>query len=563
MRHETAATASRWCFVQVAVIVLVTSAAYSGSLRGTFVSDDTVEVANRPLIRSLDGAHVREMLTTFDGPNYTPVTVLSLAVNYRLLGPHPWGFHLGNLLIHIAAALTVYALLQRLTPAPTVACIAALLWAIHPLQVESIAWISERKNVLSGLFFFAAFHSYLAFSERPRARTYCALVAFYLLAVLAKMNTMVLPAVCLAYEAAFRFRLRRLDVIATLPLFGLGALVAWYNLAGNPIHGGDYWGGSALVTWMTSTVVVFRYLRNVLVPTDLCVFYDVPLRDSLLDAPVLLSVLGLLGLMAAVIWSVRRKHPEGFWILWFGITLAPMLNIIPFRSLMNDRYMYLPILGPLALVCTAGSVLARRRSLRGPLLAGAAAVVVTCAGLTFRRVDIWANPFAMWKDWVARTYYMGGEPIFRQEDLEAKITYLRGIAVREPSLAVARGNLGAIYFENGWFAEALSQLQAARQLAPTQAVISYNLGRAYARVGRLQDAKSELERAAQLDPYAFMTHLTLARVSRAVGDATGERKAYAACARLRPTDFNSSPFFLRDRENLHAVDDEVTRHQAN
>jgi cytochrome c-type biogenesis protein CcmH/NrfG len=550
--RQVTSTTSRRVF-HLAAMALVIAATYSGSLSGTFVSDDTVEVANKPMIRSLDVHHVREMLTTFDGANYMPITVLSFAANYRLTGPKPLGFHLGNILLHTACALLVYALLLRLELQPHLACITALLWAVHPLQVESVAWISERKNVLSGAFFFAAFYFYVLFSQRPRLRTYVALLVLFVLAVLAKMNTMVLPAVALAYETAFRFRLRARDVLAALPMVGIAAGVAWYNVAGNPIHGGDYHGGSALVTWLSSCVVVFRYLRNLLLPIDLSVFYDVPLRGSLLDLPVLLSVLGLAGLAVAVVFSVSIKRREGFWILWFAITLAPMLNIVPFRSMMNDRYMYLALLGPLALVTSAAAALVRLRRLRIPLVVGAAAAIAACASLTFRRVDIWASPLALWKDWALRVPYSAADPVYRQEDLDAKVAYLRQASQREPSLAIARNNLGALYFESGSFGEAVQELEAARKLAPDQPAILYNLGRAYAYAGRLPDAKAVLERAAALDPYAFQTQLILGRVCRILGDAENARRAYEACARIQPTHFNSSPYFKRDRDFLRAV----------
>jgi cytochrome c-type biogenesis protein CcmH/NrfG len=550
--RQVASTASRRV-LHVAATVFVIAAAYSGSLRGAFVSDDTVEVANKPMIRSLDAHHVREMFATFDGANYVPITVLSFAVNYRLTGPEPFGFHLGNLLLHTGCALLVYVLLLLLDLQPDLACITALLWAVHPLQVESVAWISERKNVLSGVFFFAAFHFYLLFSQRPSVRTYVALLVLFLLAMLAKMNTMVLPAVALAYEAAFRFRLRARDVLAAFPMFGIAAGVAWYNLAGNPIHGGDYWGGSALVTWLSSCVVVFRYLRNLLLPIDLSVFYDVPLRGSLLDLPVLLSVLGLVGLAVAVVFSVFIKRREGFWILWFAITLAPMLNIVPFRSMMNDRYVYLALLGPLTLITSATAALARVRWVRLPLAAGAAVTIVACASLTYRRVEIWASPLAMWKDWALRVPYWAADPVYTQEDLAAKVAYLRQASHGEPSLAIAGNNLGALYFENGRFDEAVQELEAAGKLAPDQPAILYNLGRACAYAGRLPEAKAALEGAAALDPYEFRTQLILARVCRILGDAENARRAYEACARIRPTDFNSSAYFKRDRDFLRAV----------
>ena len=262
-------------------IAVVTIAAFGPSVSGEFVSDDTQSVRDNPLLRSLDGTHLKAIFSSFDDSNYIPIKVLSLAIDRSLWGPSPTGFHVTNILLHVLCALLVFAILMRLEMPPIASCLAALVWAVHPLQVESVAWISERKNVLSGLFFLAAFLLYLSYSETGRTRTYIAIVALFVLATLSKMNTMVLPALCLAYEATYRFRLRRRDLQAALPLLGIGAMVGWYNLSGNPIHGASYHGGSAIVTWLSSSVVVFRYLGNAVLPVSLCSSYDVPLRDSL------------------------------------------------------------------------------------------------------------------------------------------------------------------------------------------------------------------------------------------------------------------------------------------
>ena len=140
-------------FFHSALIVILIFVAYSGSFDGEFVSDDIRRVRDNPTIQSLQWSNIKEIFTTFDGANYMPLKVLSLAVDYQLWGPTPTGFHITNLLIHIFCALLIYNILIRIGMHPPPACLIALLWAIHPLQVESVAWISERKNVLSGLFF--------------------------------------------------------------------------------------------------------------------------------------------------------------------------------------------------------------------------------------------------------------------------------------------------------------------------------------------------------------------------------------------------------------------------
>jgi len=545
---------TRSCALPAAAIVLVTIAAYARSLFGEFISDDVQNVRDNELLRSLDWAHVRGIFTSFDDANYIPVKVMSLAIDARLWGPAPTGFHVTNLILHILCALTVWSVLMKLELPPVPACLAALAWAVHPLQVESVAWISERKNVLSGLFFFAAFRLYLSYSESPRARTYVAILALFVLAVLSKMNTMVLPAVCLACEWAFRFRLRRRDCLASLPLFGIGLLVAWFNLSGNPIHGSTYHGGSAIVTWLSSAVVVFRYLGNAFLPVRLCVFYDVPLRDSLLDPPVLGSVVGLLLLGALVAWCRRSRRRVGFWILWFGLTLAPMLNIVPFRSLMNDRYMYLALLGPCACVAFLASGRALSPGLSRLVFALSAGAITVCAALSFARVGVFASELSLWKDWTPRLPYIAGDELYIQPDYEAKVDFLRAAMNGARYPARVENNLGALYFEADRTEEAIPLLESASAHEPGSAPILLNLGRALTRTGDLVRARQVLMNAVTAAPYDFLSHLSLARVELRLRNAAGARRELEACARIRPNAAEAG-YWARERDDLRRLEE--------
>jgi tetratricopeptide (TPR) repeat protein len=523
----------RILILHVALIIGVTGIAYSGSFAGQFVSDDITAIRDNPILRSLGWENLKTIFSTFDGANYMPLKVLSLAVDHSLWGSSTTGYHGTNWLLHVGCALLIYAILRRLGMQAIAALLAALLWAVHPLQVESVAWISERKNVLSGLFFFAAFYVYLSYSETGRSSTFLVVVALYGLALLSKMNTVVLPAVCLAYEATFRFRIRRQDVIASLPLFALGGLVVAYNLAGNPIHATGYHGGSAIVTWLSSATVVFRYLGAGIWPVDLRYGYHVPLRGSLLDPVVLLSLLGIAAIAASTFWMYRRRRPETFWVLWFWITLVPMLNIVPFRSLMQDRYMYLPLLGPLALAATSLGAL-RSDALRRGAAAAAILAIVGCGVLTHRQVEVWDNSLALWKAWALHEDHIFGDLRYVSREHPQKVAWLREVIAREPGLATAHNNLGSLYVQEDRNAKALRHFERAAELDAENAHILLNLGRAHAALGDYGSARPALERAAEIEPYHYVIRLNLARVYLRERDAPRARAQLEACARIKP-----------------------------
>ena len=523
---------TRWW--HAVAIVVVASAAYAGSLDGAFVSDDHVSVERNAVIRGLDAAHLARIATTFDDANYIPVKVLTIAVDYRLWGLDPTGYHVTNVAIHAAAALVVYALLARMGLAPAVAVLAALAWAVHPVQVESVAWISERKNVLSGLLFLAAFHVYLGFSARPSAARYALVVLLYGLALLSKMNTVVLPAIVLAYEVAWRGRWRWRDGAVVLPLLALGAVVVWANLAGNTSHGASWHGGGPVVTWLSSAVVVWRYVAKLVWPVGLAARYAVPLYGSLLDPPVLAAVVGLAALGVAIAWMVATRRRAAFWLAWFVVCLAPMLNVIPFRSLMQDRYLYLPLLGPIALVAFALD--ARLRAPRARRLAGAAAVaLLAVAGTrTVDLVEMWDSDFTLWQGEARTAAFLAPDPVYVPPEAEARRAYLRRALEGRPSSPFLRNNLAGMAYSAGRAADAVPGLEAAHVLAPEHPTILVNLGRAYARTDRPDDARRLLERAVARAPYDVQVHLALGRLLLSLGDAAGARRALELAASLIP-----------------------------
>lgn len=517
------------------LIAVLTFVTYSGSFDGDFVSDDVRGIQQNELLGSLEWDNVKRIFTERRESNYIPITVLSLAVDQAVFGPAPFGYHVTNLVLHIACGLLVYRLLVRFQLPPLAACLAALLWAVHPLNVESVAFMSERKNVLSTLFFLAGFLAYLGFSESGRWSRYLIVLALFVLAVLSKMNTMVLPAVCLAYEITSRFRLRLRDVLASIPMLAIGAGIAWMAVSSSSVWGTSYHGGSAAVTWLTSSTVVFRYLRRVVLPTDLSESYTVPLRGSVLDPVVALSLLGLLALLVVFFRLVVDKRPQAFWFAWFGITLSPMLNIVPFPTLMQDRYMYLPLIGIVALVADVLARWGRSRGHQRALAAATATIVLVFAVMTHHRVEAWSTPISLWEDRALRDYYIASDSARRSiPQQEAKMESLRRSLENDPSNAVLHNNLGALFFELRDLETAKQHLERAARLDPEDPIVLLNLGRTYRWIGDLEKAERALEEAVEADPYSFFAHLNLARVHLAGGQASAARAALDAAERIRP-----------------------------
>jgi tetratricopeptide (TPR) repeat protein len=526
------------------VIALATTLAYAGSFSGGWISDDGPLVVENTSLHALSFENIETIATSrSDGVNYIPLNFLSLAIDRAIFGLWPPGFHLVNLMLHIATAFAIYFFVRRIPESAGLAAAAALLWAVHPVQVESVAWISERKNLLSTLFFVLAFDAYLRFSAAPRARTYLIVLLLFVAALLSKVNTIVLPAMTLIYEIAMRRRLRLQDVAAALPLFACGALVAWANLSGNTSHGATYHGGSLVSTLQTSSTTIPRYLANVVAPFDLSGYYPVILRASWLDPTVAFSVAVIAALVALTCWLAWRGAPDAFWLAWFGITLSPMLNLIPFPALMNDRYLYLPLLGALVPLLRIGQTLLQRMDALRLAPAAVAIVVAISVGLTVARVPVFRNELNLWADFGLRFSYITSDrpwgPPPRREEKQLLAEALK----RHPERAALHNNVGGFAFEEGRFADALGSLERAYALGPDDPTIALNLGRTYLALNRVDDAVRTLERAVQLEPAAFFPQLNLARGYLLRGDLVRARATLE-----RAKSIKQEPFFWQQVE---------------
>ena len=537
--------------VALATIGSLTILAYARSFEGQWISDDVTLVAEEQSVHSLSPANLRTIATSrTDGVNYMPLNFLSIAIDYHLWGPFPAGFHLMNLMIHLANAFAIYFLLLRLRESPGLATAAALVWSLHPVQVETVAWISERKNVLSTLFFLLAFHTYLRYSARPRPATYVGLVGAYLAALLSKVNTIVLPALTLAYEVVWHGRLRARNVLATIPLFACGFAVAFANLHGNTSHGAAYHGGSLAVTMRTSSTTIPRYLWNALVPFDLSYVYEVPLRASWADPPVAGALSVIVGLVALTCWLAWRRQPDAFWLAWFGITLSPMLNLVPFPALMNDRYLYLPLLGLVVPILHLG----RRILDRFGAAAAAPWVVGTIACglgvLTMQRVPVFRNELNLWADGMLKTCYITADYPWGPPPRVEEKRLLEDERQRHPDRACLYNNLGGFAFEDNRLADALPLLARAADLDPTHPTIALNLGRTQLALGRNADAIRTLELATALEPPSFFAQLNLARAYLRTNDLARAR-ATLVTAKTIKTDPN---FWLGFERQLAAAE---------
>lgn len=504
-------------------MALLAVLAFLPALENGFVAwDDDRNFLENPRYRGLGLTQLRWMWTTFHMGHYIPLSWMTLGLDYTVWGMNPFGYHLTSVLLHAGAAVALYFVALRLFRSmagpwradprgPALAAAgAALLFALHPLRVESVAWVTERRDVLSGLFFFLSLLGYLRAVDRvpPDRRRLGAALALFVCALLSKASAVVLPAVLLVLDV---YPLRRLGgdrgwwgpVARTVYLEKLVFLVpAAAAAALAPVALGDLpqlgvAGKLAVSAWSW----VF-YLWKSVVPAGLSPLYPMPDEVHPFAGRFVLAYAAVIGI-AVVVWRARRRMP-GLAVAWltYGVVLLPLLGVFQNGpQIAADRYTYLAgaVLG---LLGAAGLAFLAR-----PLALGAgAAIVVALGGLTWKQIGIWHDSERLWTRVIDQgaeselAYTNLGNELVRQGRVEEAIERFRQALAIKPGFAEAHAGWGTALARAGRPAEAIERYRLAVESWPGYARAHGNWGAALAQLGRLDEAIEHYRRALELDP---------------------------------------------------------------
>ncbi len=507
---ESVQRRDRWIAAALLVTTLLLFSRVLGPGYGFVNYDDPDYVTANPHVQAgFSAAGVKWALTAGIASNWHPLTWMSHQLDWSWFGNAPRGHHATSVVLHALNAALAFAALRRLTGAVWTSAFCAALFAWHPLRVESVAWVSERKDVLSGFFWFAVLWAYAVYAERRRAndgrarRFYgLALVAFAL-GLMAKPMLVTLPCVLLLLDVWPLGRARAIQpagrpevgpylslVLEKLPFFALaaGSSVATYFVQK---AGGSVTEALALDARLGNAVIaVVRYVGKFLLPFDLAVLYPHPGHWPARQIVAALCVIG--GLTAIAGWQLRRRPWIAIGWCWFLGTLVPVIGIVQVGlQSMADRYTYLTMLG----VQIAGLWTLREwvtsPGARRPWAIVGAGVLLACAARTWNQQGVWQNSFTLFDHALAvtadnylahnnRGIYLGDAG----RTAEAVEDYRRALAIR-PDYAEANNNLGRILVQEGRPAEAVPLLRRAVAARPTQLEARNNLANALSDAGAL------------------------------------------------------------------------------
>jgi protein O-mannosyl-transferase len=459
----------------VCALVLLTVAAHIRGLNGQFVDwDDTTHITQNPVIRSLSPANLWAMFTLPAAKLYVPMTWLTFAVDYQMWGHNAFGYHLTNLLLHAANTILVFFLVFRLMRARAlpVAALTAALFGVHPLRVESVAWATERKDVLFAFFYLLGLLAYLRWQDGRNRRAYWWTFSFFVFSALSKSAAVTFPAVLLLLDAV---RLRRIAFTEKIPFFVAGAIIAFATVSAQAFGRGETVADvQAIPIWARLGLVGYCplfYVGKFLLPFHLCPIY--PTFDEMGWTPLrALFWLMAFALVCSTAFAMRRPMPA-VWPAWlfYLITLLPTIGVMPVGiHVVADRYSYLPMLG-LALILS-DSIVAFADSwprLRRFILTLAGATVIGLAILSAHYTGVWSD----------------SETLFQS------------VLTQYPNCLPAHVNLTVWYNRHNRYDEAIFHGRRAVEIAPAGLPGRKNLAFALIKAGRYREAVAVLRVAVE------------------------------------------------------------------
>jgi tetratricopeptide (TPR) repeat protein len=455
-------------YLTAAALVMAVFICYANSMGNDFVFDDQylVLIYSRP--RSF--SHLLEMLID----SYRPVRNLSYILDFAVWGANPFGFHLTNVLIHAANTVLVFFLIRRFTVSSIIPALTALIFAVHPIQTDAVAYISGRRDVLFTLFYLAAFHSYLTYRNSKSRLSFALFLVLWALGLMSKEMAVSLPLVIFIwnfcefwpeeegnwtkrYFGAARKAFNR-DRWLYIALTVAAIAFTWYMLfiryasgrAGK--EGLHYWGDSLFATVLTVIKVHAWYLKQLIYPTPIAQYFGAfDVSTSLFDLRVLVSLAVVTATVAAGFAMLKRNRLMAFAILSYFAMLLPVSQIIPHHELLADHYLYLPMMGFGLLVASLVREFATRTGQARQIAYAAVTVfIIALAVMTVIRNRDWKDEFSVWQanykavpESPRASYNLGGLNIRR--DPRRAETLLKESLASDPSFEPAYLSLARLY----------------------------------------------------------------------------------------------------------------------
>ncbi len=584
--------------LHIIFLIALTFLLYLNSFQNSFTNwDDQELIINNPKIKSLNAENILDIFTSPTGADYLPLKEISYALDYRIWKLNPFGYHLANVILYAGNIVVVYLIINLLFENSVVALLASSYFAIHPVHVESVTWLSGRKDVLCGFFFFLAFYLYLKYSSGKRNLTpYLFSVISFFFACFSKPVAVVLPLGIFLYEITFKKEEKNIlrKFTRCIPYFLISIFISYLTIRiGIKYTTVKSYSGFNIFKILFSFInVLFSYLKKIIFPVNLCALYGSDRKTEMsVFSFIILSV--LLVLMVLFLFKLYRRRKEIFFCLaWFPLMLLPVSGIVPLSIEKADRYLFIPLFGVSILVgilftCLlnpSGENIAENKTDRLPRSLWSLAMtkgdsksdksllspgdwgdfyhlnyilgqhVMNCfcilvalflSVLTIERNAVWKDSFTLWSDVIKKSPQIASAHnnlgnVFKETNQidEAMEEYKKAVRI-DPENAKAHFNLASLYQEQGNMNDAVLHYREAIRIKPDLEEAYNNLGNILVKEGRFEEALKEYKKAIKISPDYFPANLNLGVIYYKTGQLPESIRYFEKALSLNPKSSDS------------------------
>ena len=493
-------------YIGLFIIALITFVAYLPALQNGFVWDDDDYIRNNPLIRSIN---IKEIFSQYVMGNYHPLTILGHAFQFQLFELSEKGYHAVNILLHLLNTALVFYAVFHLSEKTIVALVAAALFGVHPIHVESVAWASELKDLLYTFFFLCSYIYYLKYQKDKKRKFYFLSVFLFLLSLLSKAMAASLPVLLLLTDYFKGYKINTKSIIEKAPYFILALIFGLVAIAAQKTSG-----ATDIALYPMHQRIVFAsygfitYLFKLILPLNLCAYYAYPIKEGgEIPAQYYGYLILLLGLLAYTFYSLRHSKKIFFAIGFFAATVFLVLQLLPVGgAIMADRYSYIPSIGIFYLAGEGFYWLWNRKSLRTVAFIILGTMVIFYSVKTSARCGIWKNGMVLWTD-VINQYqtipqaYINRGIIFAGEKKydESLNDYNKAIQI-EPRFSKAYNNKGGLMRTLKRYDEAIANFDKAIELQPKYPIALNNRGLIKNIIKKYDEAIMDYNKAIEYKP---------------------------------------------------------------
>ncbi len=482
--------------IVILLLCLLTIATYYNSLQNQFLTnwDDYKYVVKNPDIRGFTLTNIQAAFSSYYVGNYAPIQIVSYMLDYTFWGINPTGYIGMNLILHALNGALLFLVVEKISSNVRIAFISAFIFLLHPVQVESVIWVSQRKSLLAMLFFLLSLLSYIRYRDiraTHRSAYYIVSLITFLCALLSKSVVVILPLVLPLYDICFLPRENRGKIllnkipyaVAAVAIAALALKSQAYDVGGGIVP--EYPGDTSASSFMTMLTVFSKYAGMLIWPANLSAFYSPPIKTSI-DGHVALAGFFFVLVCFNIYYLWRTNRTLLFWAALVPLGLLPVAQIIPLSTIMNDRYLYFPLLG-CAVLFAHGALYCTDRVTSFKKWGE---VVIICLALSplpilsWQRTFVWHDSLTLWTDAYQKTenYITAagrGNALAQQGKFDDAIIMYEKSLRMEPTCEEALRGLGAIYLNRGDYGRAIEYLQRYVTCFPESALAKRMLGFAY------------------------------------------------------------------------------------